>query len=388
MRALAFFAEWEGTASLLAVLAANTLVDAGRALLSPGGPAWVGGPAAVAGGLAAAAGLGALVKAEADTVGTLRRRAGPSAAAGLAVGAAVAAALITTGGRLTTLVPDIGLAAGAADISAAIARVNPELTAAVPPAALAGVVAVGVAAAAALLPPAAGRAVRSGELACRPPDWGRAMLQAGLGGRVAVSAALAAPLLTALLWFPATAGVWGLDGDALALAQAASLILQGALLAVAARPLVAGHLGTALTVWYTRKHGLMDEGPLVSTTPNPPPGGDPAAAASASTAAAAAAGARAGELARLASRVVLYFTGKAALQVAAPAALLSGCGVLALHGVLSPPGTPGAAASRAVGLGVGGAAALVWAACTAWHLLLFRIGFLTDVPAARVGVAS
>jgi hypothetical protein len=116
--------------------------------------------------------------------------------------------------------PDIGLRAGAADLSAAVARVNPELTAAVPPAALAGVIAVAAAFAAALLPPAAARAVRSGELVCRPPAWARDMLLAGMRGRVVATAALAAPLLTALLWFPPSTAVWGLAaaGDRLAVA--------------------------------------------------------------------------------------------------------------------------------------------------------------------------
>ena len=368
MRAIAFFSEWAASASLLAVLFANLAVCGVRGSY---------GPAAVAGGLAAAAGLGALAKAEADTVSALRRGVGPSVGVGAAVGLATAAAL-TLCGRSSTpgWVPDIGLAAGAADLSACVAAINPELTAAVPPVALAGVVGVAAAGAAALLPPAAARAVRSGELVSRPPAWGAAVLRAGPTARAAVGAALACPLLTALLWCPPAAAVWGLAGDRLATAQAASLVLQGALLAAAARPLFAGHLGSALTVWYTRKHGLV--GGLRGKQQN-------AAAAAAAAATEHAAGARAGELARLASRVVLYCAGKAALQVAAPAALFSGCGALALHGLLSPPGLPGGAAARAVGLGVGGASALIWAACVAWHLMLFRIGYLTDVPAARVG---
>jgi hypothetical protein len=379
VRALAFFGEWAAVTAMLGVLAANAAVDAVR----PGG----GGPSAVVGTLAVLAGLAALAKAEADTVAALRRGVRAPLAAGCAFGGGMTAALMAR----PAWAPDIGLAAGAADASAAIAAVFPELTGAVPPAVLVGVVGAGAAAAAVLLPPAAARAVRSGELACRPPAWGAELLQAGPLQRLAIGAALAAPLLTVLLWCPPTAAVWGLraGSDAAALAQAGSLVLEGVLLACAARPLVGGHLGAALSVWYTRKHGLT--GPAFER---------PAAAAAAAAAAAVAAppttaprqqqteAARAGEIARLASRVVLYFAGKAALQAAAPAAILAGCGVAALHGTLAPPGTPGAALARALGLGVGGCAAVVWAACLAWHLLLFRIGFLTDLPSARVGASS
>ena len=271
-----------------------------------------------------------------------------------------------------------------------------------------------------LLAGSAARAARAVSLtATRTPEWGREMLFAHkFVDRCALRCSvLIAPLVAALLWLEPCARLWvsggggsgggggssdgGDDGSAerrsVDALRSFSLLLAALSSVCAARPSVVAHCGTALVVWWTRKHGFVSRR---NGKKKKKGGGSVAAAVEKEETEAEAASRRlgsnwrAGEVLRLSMQFINLFALKAGVQALAPGLLWLGCGAVSSSSALgallqskngsengSGSGSGSGSDLEQISLWLGGWSAAVFALCSLWHLALYWCGWLTDVPA-------
>ena len=431
----AFFDEWSALAAALVVLLANAAADSVRAATFALSPSTSTSASAAAAALwegtfysslwAVLTALYTLIKVEVDQARVLSSWEHLKEAAVVAAGASGAALLLllsplsdsssprasSSSSSPSLLLPPLDLAAGgraAARLLYVATEIEvetfPKFLVALPLAAVAGMLVP-------LLAGSAARAARAVSLsAARTPRWGRDLLVAGSRrDRAALRcAALVAPLAAALLWLRPCARLWippggaggGADAAAAAVDALRSLSLLFAALAsvLAARPSVEAHCGTALVVWWTRKHGFVcrrsgkksGSGGGGSGGGGTDGGGGEVATASAAAVAAAAAAAaaarrRAGEVLRLSMQFINLFALKAGVQALAPALLWLGCGAASLAQAAAGPTAPeggggGSGSGGHVALWLGGWSSAAFSLCSLWHLTLYWCGWLTDVP--------
>ena len=349
-----FYGDWETVVTAVAALAANAVVDAARGV--GGGKADARASAVVA-ACAALAALLALTRSEIVQAAFVKAGARKPLAAAVGGGAVAAALALFAPAWLLPQAPLTALATAAT--RALYAATEIVVT---PSAGLgAGLLALPAGLATALLPPAAARVARAADLALHPPAWGDAWLRAPPLDAAVTRLALAAPAVAMLAWSPLVARVWT---DDVASFSAATLITAGAAAIAASRTIVAGGAGGSLVIWYTRKHDWTRGGVGAAGTP----------------AASAAAAAREGELVRLSTGLINVFVVKRAVEAGGFGLLLASLGVLSA--AARAVGHPTAAATAAW---LGGWCVTVWGLALAWSLLLFRIGYLNDVPGRQVG---
>ena len=339
----------------VAALAANAVVDAARGV--SGGKADARASAVVA-ACAAVAALLALARSEIVQAAFVKARAWKPLAAVVGGGAAAAALALCVPAWLAPPAPLTALA------TAATRALYIATEIVVTPSAGLGAALLSLPAglATALLLPAAARVARAADLTLHPPAWGNAWLRAPPVAATVTRLALAAPAVSMLAWSPLAARVWT---DAPSSLAAATLITAGAAAIAASRTIVSGGAGGSLVIWYTRKHGWTRGGVGSAGTP------------AASTAAAA----REGELVRLSTGLINVFVVKRAVEVGGVGLLLASLGVLSVAA-----GAVGHATAAGAAAWLGGWCVTVWGLALAWSLLLFRIGYLNDVPGRQVGL--
>lgn len=424
----AFFDEWSALATAMAVLIANVAVDAVKATAllsstystSSAASPWKG--TFYASLWAVLTALYALIKVEVDQARVLSSWAQIKESAIVAAGASGVALFLllskfsssspssdfSSPSSPPPLLPPFDLATGgkaAARFLYVATEIEvdafPRFLVALPLAAVAGV----------LVPLLAGSAARGARAvslsATRAPKWGRDMLLArSLADRCALRCAvLVAPLAAALLWVEPCARLWASaasekresdDGRAVAVDLLRSLSLVAAALAsvLAARPSVSAHCGTALVVWWTRKHGFVSRrrngGGGGSGGGRGSSGRSGEAALATAAAAAAAARRRAGEVLRLSMQFINLFALKAGVQALAPGLLWLGCGAISLAETVAAAAGGGGSGSgaddtssssqRRIALWLGGWSAAAFSLCSLWHLTLHWCGWNTDMP--------
>jgi len=426
----AFFEEWSTLVTALAVVLANAAADAAKVVVfsssSTSSSPWKG--TFYASLWAVLTALYALVKVEVDQARVLSSWTQLKESAVVAVGASgVALALLlnfssssSSSSTSSSPLPALDLASGgkaAARILYVATEIKvetvPPFLVALPLALVAGVIVP-------LLAGSAARAARAVSLtATRTPEWGREMLFAHkFVDRCALRCSvLIAPLVAALLWLEPCARLWvsggggsgggggssdgGDDGSAerrsVDALRSFSLLLAALSSVCAARPSVVAHCGTALVVWWTRKHGFVSRR---NGKKKKKGGGSVAAAVEKEETEAEAASRRlgsnrrAGEVLRLSMQFINLFALKAGVQALAPGLLWLGCGAVSSSSALgallqskngsengSGSGSGSGSDLEQISLWLGGWSAAVFALCSLWHLALYWCGWLTDVPA-------
>lgn len=421
----AFFDEWSALTTALVVLLANAAADSMKSIAvfsistsnstSTLTSLWKGTFYASLWAILSA--IYTLVKVEIDQARVLNSWAQLKESAAVGVGASGLALFLLlssssdsssssssspSSSSLLLLLPPLDLAAGgkaAAQILYVATEIEVET---VPKFLVALPLALGAGLLVPLLAGSAARGARAVSLsATRTPAWGRETLglAESLVERCALRCAvLVAPLVAALLWLGPCARIWvassgktaGSDDEGAAIDSLRSLSLLLAALAsvLAARPSVAAHCGTALVVWWTKKHGFVSRRRGKKSGRNGGRGGGGnggggggnggGETATTTASAAAAARRRAGEVIRLSMQFINLFALKAGVQALAPGLLWLGCGAISLAATRGSGNGCGK-----IALWLGGWSTAVFSLCSLWHLTLYWCGWLTDVPSAR-----